>query len=106
MKITQYSIYELDISKTIKGDELPENTIQGVVLSPDEMNDVLKTIIIAPTCDKCAITPTTFLIDSVIRVRLDQTSSIPKKRFTKYIGEVDKSQIPKIKEVLNEMFVK
>lgn len=106
MDIIQYSIYKIDLTNTIKDDELKENIIYGVVLSPNEMNEVLRTVIVAPLCNKCAITPTTFLIDITNRIRLDQTSSITKKRFIKCIGEVDKSQISKIKSVLNEIFVK
>jgi len=106
MTISQYEIYEFDISKAIKGDEMPENIIHGVIMSPDVMNKVLKTVIVAPLSNCCALTPTTFLIDENIRIRLDQISSISKKRITKFIGKIDKSQIPKIKDTLNEMLIK
>ncbi|WP_321311250.1 type II toxin-antitoxin system PemK/MazF family toxin [Halarcobacter sp.] len=106
MDILQYHIYEIDVSGAIKGDEMPENVIYGTILSPNEMNDILKTVIIAPMCDKCAITPTTFLINEKTRIRVDQISSLPKKRITKYIGKLDISQIPKIKKTLEEMLVK
>lgn len=105
MKIEQYLIYEFDITGAVKGDELPENIIYAVILSPNEMNDILKTVIMAPLCNKCAITPTTFLIDEITRIRLDQISSLPKKMIKKYIGKVSTSQIPKIKKVINEMLV-
>ncbi|RBQ31936.1 hypothetical protein CRU92_03985 [Arcobacter sp. FW59] len=106
MNIEQYNIYEIDLSGTVKDDEIPENVIEAVVLSPDEMNDILKTIVIAPLCNKCALTPTTFLIDKELRIRVDQISAVQKRRVTKYIGKVDKTQIPKIKNVLNEMLIK
>lgn len=106
MDITQYHIYEIDLSNTIKDDEIPEDIIQAVVLSPNDMNEILKTIVIAPICDKCALTPTTFLIDKEIRIRLDQISAVQKRRVRKYLGQVDKTQIPKIKNVLNEMLIK
>lgn len=79
MDILQYHIYEIDVSGAIKGDEMPENIIYGTILSPNEMNDILKTVIIAPMCDNCAITPTTFLINEKTRIRVDQISSLPKK---------------------------
>ena len=106
MEIKQYHIYEINISNTIKGDEIPEDIIYAVILSPNEMNDILTTIVIAPLCNSCAITPTTFLIDDQTRIRLDQISSLPKKRITSYISQIDISQIPKIKNILNEMLIK
>lgn len=108
MHIKQYEIYEIDLTNTIKDEELPENLVHAVILSPNEMNDVLKTIIIAPltSCEHSAVTPTTFYIDEKIKIRLDQISSLAKKRLKNKIGDVSFSQIPKIKNVLNEMLVK
>ena len=106
MNIEQYNIYEINLSGVIKDEELTESIIKAVILSPDEMNEVLKTIIIAPLCNKCALTPTCFLIDKELRIRLDQISAIQKKRIIKHLGYVDKNQIYKIKSVLNEMLIK
>lgn len=106
MEILQYHIYEIDVTQSIKGEDLPDDIIYGVILSPKEMNDMLKTIIMAPLSNCCAITPTTFLIDHETRIRLDQISTVPKSKVNKYIGELGVSQIPKIKNVLEEMLVK
>lgn len=106
MDIKQYEIYRIDLTNAIKGDELPEDFIDAVVLSPDVMNELLKTIIIAPISTCCALTPTTFLIDEKTRIRLDQISSIPRKRFKKKVGEVDSSQLQKIKDTLEEMLIR
>ncbi len=83
MDITQYHVYEIDLTNTIKDDEIPEDIIQAVVLSPNDMNEILKTIIVAPICNKCALTPTTFLIDKETRIRLDQISAVQKKKSKK-----------------------
>lgn len=108
MEIKQYNIYEMDLTKTIKDDELPENIIKAVILSPEEMNDVLQTVVIAPltSCENNTITPTTFKIDEKTKIRLDQISSLSKTRIIKHLGEVGISAIPKIKATLNEMLVK
>lgn len=108
MNIQQYHIYELDLTNTVKDEEVPENIIHAVILSPNEMNDILKTIIIAPltTCENSTVTPTTFYIDSNTKIRLDQISSLSKKRVKDHIGKIATSQIPKIKNILNEMLVK
>lgn len=109
MQVEQYSIYKIDLTiGTVKDDELEENILNAVILSPNEMNECLKSVIMAPitTCEDSSITPTTFYIDKNIKIRLDQISSIAKKRIVKRVGSVDTSQIPKIKNVLNEMLVK
>ena len=108
MYIKQYYIYEIDISDTIRGDEMPEKTIKAVVISPNEMNDVLKTVLVAPlsSCDNCAETPTTFRISDEFRVRLDQISSSPKKRVGECFGKITSPKIKKIKNTIEEMLVK
>ena len=106
--IKQYNIYEINLDGTIRDDIIPDNIIAGVILSPDVMNDCLKSVIIAPitSCPNASVTPTTFFIDKNNKIRLDQISSLSKKRVQKHLGEVSISQLPKIKKVLNEMLVK
>lgn len=108
MYIRQYHIYEIDISNTIRGDEMPERIIKGVVISPNEMNDVLKTVLVAPLseCEKCAETPTTFKINDEYKIRLDQISSSPKNRIIEHVGKITSHQSKKIKNVIVEMLVK
>lgn len=105
MEIKQYHFYEIDLTNSTENSRFAD-IVYGAVLSPNEMNEVLKTVIVAPLCNHCSITPTTFLIDEITRIRLDQIMTVEKSRITKRIDQLDNSQIPKIKNVLNEMFVK
>lgn len=105
MQIKQYNIYEVDLTNPSKS-QASKKIVNAAILSPDVMNDVLKTVIIAPLSKCCAITPTTFLINEDTRIRIDLISSIPKKRVLKSVGKIDSSQIPKIKDVIDEMLVK
>lgn len=106
MEIKQYNIYEVNISQNKKIVNPQYDIVYGVILSPDVMNNILKTVIIAPLCNQCAITPTTFLIDNKTRIQLDRISTINKTQITKFIAPLDNSQIPKIKNTINEMLVK
>ncbi|RXJ86856.1 type II toxin-antitoxin system PemK/MazF family toxin [Arcobacter sp. CECT 8985] len=99
MNILQYNIYTFN-------SENSEEMIYAVVLSPNEMNEVLKTVIVAPLCNQCDITPTTFLIDDITRVRLDQITTIEKINVDNYIAKINDSQIQKIKNTLDEMLIK
>ena len=105
MILKQYDIYEFDLRQCISDEELPTKVINGAVLSPDVMNDVLKTVIFAPVCEKTTAMPTTFKIDEENFIRLDQISTVNQKRVTKKIGSIDKSQLPKIKQIMKEMLI-
>ncbi len=106
MNIEQYSMYQFDLSFYEKDGKKVEDIMYGVVISPNEMNEMLQTVIVAPLCNGCAITPTTFLIDNQTRIKLDQLTTISKTRVLEYFDKLDKSQIPKIKKVLEEMLIK
>lgn len=108
MEIKQYHIYQLDLANTVKDDELPEDKVHAVILSPDVMNEALRTIVIAPLLinSKEEDTPTTFSIDKNTKVRLDQISSLSKTRIEKYIGKISENSILKIKNTISEMLVK
>lgn len=103
--IKQYDIYVFDLRECLSDEELPEKVLEGIILSPNVMNEVLRTVIFAPMCKRCKTTPTTFKIDEENFIRLDQISTVNQRRITKKIGSVDKSQLPKIKQVLKEMLV-
>ena len=98
----QYEIYEFALSNL---DKNPSNKILAVILSPDEMNEVLKTVIIAPLCTKCNPMPTTIKIDKEMMVKLEQISTISKKRIIKKFGKIEQAQIGKIKQVLKEILI-
>lgn len=106
MIIEQYSIYEIEVKDISLNNSTISSLIYAVVISPDEMNDMLKTVIVAPLCNTCSLTPTTFLVDKISRIRLDQIFTVDKININKYIEKINISKVPKIKDVLNEMFVR
>lgn len=104
MLLEQYCIYEFDISE--EKDHKKPKIEYLIILSPLEMNEALKTVIVAPLCNQCAITPTTFLIDDITRVQLDQMFSIKKDKAVRFIDKINSHKIKKIKKVLDDMLIK
>jgi len=79
-----------------------------VIISPDEMNKHLRTIIIAPMTSQSKKYPTR--IAAVINkktgwVVIDQIRTIDKKRIIKTLGRLSESEISKVKSVLKETLV-
>ena len=106
MEINQYHIILVNLDNTI-GIEASK-TGHCVVISPDEMNKFLKTIIAAPLIPDSAGYPTRVKIkynNKISRVVLDQLATIEKLRIIKELGELSGSEIKKIKAVLKETFV-
>ena len=80
VKIEQYSIWLVNLDPTI-GAEI-KKTRPAVVISPNEMNDVLKTVIIAPMTTKTRNWPTRVKIvfeGKDGEIALDQIRTIDKK---------------------------
>lgn len=104
MILRQFSIYHFDLSKDTYCSDT--NDLYAVVISPNEMNECLSSVIVAPLCNDCAITPTTFMIDDETRIKLDQITTVDKVSAIKFIDKVNFHKINKIREVLTEMFIK
>ena len=79
-----------------------------MILSPEEMNENLQTIIIAPMTTKSHDYPTRVKVDFQNKtgwIVLDQIRTIDKKRLVKRIGAVDKNTYRKVKAIIKEMLV-
>ena len=106
VKVEQYSIWLVNLDPTI-GAEI-KKTRPAVIISPNEMNEVLNTVIIAPMTTKIRNWPTRIKIEFLGKqgeIALDQIRTIDKKRLIKYLGNIDFSTIMEIKHVLKEMLV-
>jgi mRNA interferase MazF len=106
MTIKQYEIYWINLDPTI-GSEI-QKTRPGVVLSPNEMNNNINTIIIAPLTTKSHNYPTrlrTNIAGKDCWIVLDQIRAIDKSRLKEKIGEIDQKDISKLKNIINEMLV-
>ncbi len=104
--IKQYEIYLVNLDPTI-GYEI-KKTRPAVVISPNEMNRNLKTVIIAPLTTNIRDWPTRIKIElegKIGEIALDQIRTIDKSRLIKKISELDLETILQLKSTLKEMLV-
>ena len=100
---SQYSIVLVNLDPTI-GSEI-KKTRPCVIISPNEMNFNINTVIIAPMTSKSKDYPTRVKIDDNSYVVLDQIRTIDKQRIIKKLGELDIEVVLQIKQVIKEMLV-
>jgi mRNA interferase MazF len=106
MEISQYQIILVNLDPTL-GSEI-KKTRPCVVVSPDEMNKYLRTIVIAPMTTSSKNYPTRVLVkhdDKTGWVVLDQIRTVDKQRIIRELGKLSKQEIKKVKSVLKETFV-
>jgi len=79
-----------------------------LVISPDELNRHLATVIIAPMTTKSHEYPTRVALTFMGRkgwIVLDQIRTVDRKRLIQKLGSIDKAAIEKTKSILMEMLV-
>ena len=106
MEINQYQIILVNLDPTL-GSEI-KKTRPCVVISPDEMNKYLNTVVIAPMTTSSKNYPTRIEVrhDSKIGwIVLDQIRTIDKQRIIKDLGSLTKSEINELKSVLKETYI-
>lgn len=106
MEINQYQIVLVNLDPTI-GSEI-KKTRPCVVISPDEMNKYLRTIIVAPTTTTSRKYPTRIKIKHDKKIGwivIDQIRSIDKQRIVKDLGRLSLPEIKEVKSVIKETFV-
>lgn len=106
MEIRQYHIVLVNLEPTI-GSEI-KKIRPCVVISPDEMNKYLRTVVIAPMTTSSKKYPTRFEIrhdNKIGWVVLDQIRTIDKQRIIKELGKLSKSEIQAIKGILKETYI-
>jgi mRNA interferase MazF len=84
-----------------------KNTRPAVVISPDEVNGNLDSVIIAPISSTNAKYPTRVLtqfLNSERVIVLDQIRTVESKRLVKKIGEIDKTTRASVIARLQELF--
>ena len=106
MEIKQYDIYLINLDPTI-GSEI-QKTRPCLIISPDEMNRNIQTIIIAPMTTKSHNYPTRVKVTFEKKtgwIVLDQIRASDMRRLVKKLGRVSDDTIIKIKAVIKEMLV-
>ena len=106
MELKQYSIILVNLDPTV-GSEI-KKTRPCVIISPDEMNKYLNTIVVAPMTTSLKKYPTRIPVkhnDKKGMVAIDQIRTIDKRRILKRFDQLKKSEIKKCKEIIRETFV-
>ena len=106
MEISQYQIVLVNLDPTI-GSEM-KKTRPCVVISPDEMNKYLQTIVIAPMTSSSKAYPTRVGVKHDKTkgwVVLEQIRTIDRKRVVKKFEFLTEKEIMKVKAVIRETFV-
>jgi mRNA interferase MazF len=106
MSVKQYEIFLVCLDPAI-GHEI-KKTRPCVIVSPDEMNDNIATVIIAPITSQSHPYPTRVPLKFQGKegwVVLDQIRTVDRKRLIKKIGKLDTDVLRKVKSVFKEMLV-
>ena len=106
MEIKQYQIILVNLDPTI-GSEI-KKTRPCVVISPDEMNRHLRTIIVVPMTTTSKNYPSRIEMkhdNKIGWIVLDQIRTIDKQRSLKELGKLSKPEIKELKTVLKELLV-
>ena len=106
MVIKQYEVYLINLDPTI-GHEI-QKTRPCLVLSPDEMNDNIRTVIIAPMTTKSHAYPTRIPVRFDKKsgwIVLDQIRTVDKARLVKKLGRISSREIAAVKDIIKQMLV-
>jgi len=106
MVVEQYDVFLVNLDPTL-GHEI-KKTRPCLIISPDEMNAHISTIIIAPMTTVSRQYPTrvktTFKKKSGFIV-LDQIRTVDKARLVKKLGKINIEAIRSVKSIIREMLV-
>jgi len=106
MEIKQYELVLVNLDPTI-GNEM-KKTRPCTVISPNEMNKYLQTIVIAPLTSSSKPYPTRVEIKQVKTkgwIVLDQIRTVDRTRIVKKLGNLTSSEIEAVKTVIKETYV-
>ncbi|MEN8262653.1 MAG: type II toxin-antitoxin system PemK/MazF family toxin [Nitrospirota bacterium] len=103
--VNRFDIYVVSLDPT-RGSEI-KKTRPCIVISPDEINHNINTVIIAPMTSATKKYPTRVPIEfqgKKGQIVLDQIRTVDKKRLIKKIGRLKKNTYEKVLSILQEMF--
>lgn len=105
MVVKRFEVYLVNLDPTV-GSEI-KKTRPCLIVSPDEMNRYISTVIIAPMTTKGRDYPTRVMCKFEGKrgqVVLDQLRTVDKKRLVKKLGRVEKKTQQSVLSTLAEMF--
>jgi mRNA interferase MazF len=103
MELKQYQIVLVNLDPTI-GSEI-KKTRPCAIISPDEMNAYLNTIIVAPMTTKSKQYPTRIKVrhkNEAGWIVIDQIRTIDKQRIIKILDSLTPNEIKQVKEIIKE----
>ena len=106
MELTQYEIVLVNLDPTI-GSEI-QKTRPAVILSPNEMNKYLNTVVIAPMTSSSKSYPTRVEVNHNKTkgwIVLDQIRTIDRQRISKRLDKLTDKDIKKVKNIMKETFI-
>ncbi len=106
MDLSQYQIVLVNLDPTI-GSEI-KKTRPCVIISPDEMNKHLRTIVVAPMTTKSRKYPTRIEVKhdrKTAWIVIDQIRTIDKQRIIRILGKLSNREIKETKSVMKETFI-
>lgn len=106
MDLKQYQIVLVNLDPTV-GSEM-KKTRPCVIISPNEMNKYLQTIVVAPMTSSSKTYPTRVEINHDNKkgwIVLDQIRTVDRQRIVKLLGNLTDKETKKVKEILRETYV-
>src|SRR5688500_10441614 len=106
MELRQYQIVLVNLDPTI-GSEM-KKTRPCVIISPDEMNKYLQTIVIAPMTSSSKPYPTRIEVKHKKTkgwIVLDQIRTIDRQRIVKILDNLIEKEISNLKAIMRETYV-
>lgn len=103
--VSRYDVFLINLDERPSAD--PKNSRPAVVVSPDELNRHVETVIIAPLSSTRAKYPTRVPVDFLNETRyviLDQIRTVDRDRLVKKIGELEKEARAAVTDRLLELF--
>ena len=106
MELKQYAIVLVNLDPTI-GSEI-KKTRPYVIISPDEMNRYLQTIVLAPMTTNTKNYPTRVAVElnsTKGMIALDQIRTVDRSRLLKILGVLNSTEMMNCKAVIKETYV-
>jgi len=106
MVIRQYEVYLISLDPTI-GHEI-KKARPCVIISPDEMNKNISTVIIAPMTTQSCPCPTCIPLKFTGKeawIVLDQLRTVDRKRLIEKLGKIEQVIVNQVKSIIKEMLV-
>lgn len=106
MEIKQYEIVLINLDPTI-GSEM-KKTRPCCIISPNEMNQYLRTVVIAPITSSSKSYPTRVEIKQSKTkgwIVLDQIRTVDRSRIIRKLGKLTPDEIERVKKIIKETYV-